>query len=327
LRRWLIQACASIDLGKRGIAARTGRSAQETHAVFEGVLVFPGGQGDGKTKGIVELVPKPLRDYVVKGAMLNTSDKDSVRKVVGAWICELGELDATMRKTDIAAIKAFLSQDDDRMRLPYDRDLTTMRRRTTFCGSVNDQQFLRDHSGNRRYYVVPVTTMRVGFTPEELDQLWAQAWNEYVAGEQWWPTAEEKALLNGAAEEAREKCPEEEQLASVFDWTRAGEAGKQRWSVLELFRYLTGFGAGLGKPIEEHKWWSDRVPDSSTQNRLRAALSAQWRVAGAVTQQGGTRHNGEKVFVSGGKNRGWLIPPLANPAKADVQTALKAVGA
>ena len=106
IRNFLIQACAAADHGKQ-IAS----SHPEYRAHFEGIMVLVGGQGAGKTKGLRKLIPRALWRYFKEGLVLNPKDKDSVKEGISAWLVELGELEATFKKSDIATLKAFVSRD------------------------------------------------------------------------------------------------------------------------------------------------------------------------------------------------------------------------
>lgn len=121
--------------------------------VNEYVLVLKGPQGAGKTRWIRKLAKD---DFVKTGLQLNPNNKDSVLEANSVMICELGELDATTRKADHAQLKAFLSKDYDYVRRPYGREEVKMPRKTSFIASVNNESFLVDDTGNRRYLVVEV---------------------------------------------------------------------------------------------------------------------------------------------------------------------------
>jgi hypothetical protein len=91
-RRWFIQACAAADGAE---IAHANDPTKKT--VYEYVLVMCSGQGDGKTKGLVDITPKALRPYLKESVVLSTSNKDIVYQFVSCWIAELGELDATLQ--------------------------------------------------------------------------------------------------------------------------------------------------------------------------------------------------------------------------------------
>ena len=103
---------------------------------FEQVLLIQGMQGLSKTKLFSKLLDfNGMNKYFKAGAKLNPSDKDTIIQSNGYGIVELGEIDATFRKSDIAELKAFLSNTYDQVRLPYDRTASKYKRRTSFCVS------------------------------------------------------------------------------------------------------------------------------------------------------------------------------------------------
>ena len=134
------------------------------------------------------------RKYFIDGVSLDLKNKDSILGALSSWICELGELDSTFRKSDISGIKAFLSKRKDEIRKPYGRATSLMARQTSFLASVNEEKYLRDDTGNRRYFPISVTGQLS--VPEHfvIDDFWAYIWEEYKRGEQWWLTPEEEKL-------------------------------------------------------------------------------------------------------------------------------------
>ncbi len=101
LKKWLI-SCVAAAYEKNGVE-------------LEGILVLQGAQGLGKT-----LWFKRLCDYnkgwLLEGATLNPSDKDSVKRAVSHWIVELGEIESTFKKSDIDQLKAFVTAKTDELR-------------------------------------------------------------------------------------------------------------------------------------------------------------------------------------------------------------------
>jgi len=142
IRRWLLACVAALEV-------RDFRPP--------GVLVLQGPQGCGKTTWISELLPSDVRPgAMLLGAHLQPSDRDSVQQITSRWIVELGELDATMRKADVAAMKAFIDRPADTYRSAYARREETIPRRTMLAATVNPEAFLFDTTGNRRYWTVRV---------------------------------------------------------------------------------------------------------------------------------------------------------------------------
>ena len=116
-----------------------------------GVLVLQGDQYLGKTKWMKSLAPKEL-GVIKDGITLNPSDKDSVMQCVRNWIVELGELDATFRKSDIASLKSFITSDRDVLRRPYARLESEFARRTVFLHRLTQSNFTTQ--GNRRFWTI-----------------------------------------------------------------------------------------------------------------------------------------------------------------------------
>lgn len=200
--RWLVSAVAAVFMP----------AGFESH----GVLVFTGPQGQGKTKWVKRLVA-PLPDVVLAGAVLDPNNKDTVTNAISHWIVELGELDATFRKADIARLKSFVTNSTDKVRRPYDRIESEYQRRTVFFASVNEDRYLVDDTGNRRWWTVPVVAVDYSHSID-VQQLWAEVLHLWRQGEQHWLTAEEFQALNRLNAEHENVDPVEEMIQAAFDW-------------------------------------------------------------------------------------------------------------
>ena len=145
----------------------------------EGVLTFSGSQGQGKTIWVEELIPREFHNVWNKDAVIiDTKNKDALSKALGYWITELGEIDATFRRSDIEALKAFITEKVDVIRPPYERTANKYPRRTVFYATVNEQEFLQDRE-NRRFWVLQVAGFELGrINPT---QFWAQIKTMYHA--------------------------------------------------------------------------------------------------------------------------------------------------
>jgi predicted P-loop ATPase len=116
------------------------------------------------------------------GHHLDPHSKDSVKIALSHWIVELGEIGGTMRRSDQDALKAFLSQTVDNIRLPYADAESVFRRRTVFVGSVNEGEFLSDPTGSSRYWVLPVKRLDHEHHID-MQQVFAQAYAAWKQGE------------------------------------------------------------------------------------------------------------------------------------------------
>lgn len=202
MRRWLISAVAAA-YSPNGVVAR-------------GVLTFVSKQNLGKTYWAKRLAPPEL-DIIADGLILNPSDKDSVMSVVSKWIVELGEVDATFRKADIAALKAFISRNQDALRRPYARTESKYARRTIFFASVNDEQFLHDPTGNTRWWTIHAVALDNKHTID-MQQVWAEVKSLYDAGESWHLSHDELEALNDSNRDHESISPMHELIDREFDW-------------------------------------------------------------------------------------------------------------
>lgn len=112
-------------------------------------------------------------------------DRSMIEKMLGNWVMEIPELSA-FGKAEVNHIKAFMSRQEDRARLAYDRRVTIFQRQCIFLGSTNDKKYLKDETGGRRFWPVectlgPEEEIDTDTLDENIDQLWAEAYLEYLA--------------------------------------------------------------------------------------------------------------------------------------------------
>ena len=254
MKKWLI-SCVACVYEKNGVE-------------LEGILVLQGAQGLGKT-----LWFKRLCDYdkgwLLEGATLNPSYKDSVKRAVSHWIVELGEIESTFKKSDIDQLKAFVTARSDELRLPYDRAFTTYQRRTAFYASVNAKEFLTDTSGNRRFWTVSVKDINVNHGVD-MQQLWAEVKETlYVEGQKnWYLSPDEREMLQESNELYRTQSSVEDLLLQHVKFNSLDPKPVQ---MTELLRDM-----GIANP---------RMPD--------------FKEAARVLQENGCeprRSNGKKVY-------------------------------
>jgi putative DNA primase/helicase len=217
LKVWLLQCVAAADHGNQS-------PNEEKFHKFEHIFVLQGHGGVKKSTWFRQLMPAPLQGYFSDGINLNLNSKDSVIEAIKYWVIELGELGATFRRSDIDALKAFASKRYDEIRAPYGKRAIKSPRTTSMCGSVNPSGFLRDLSGNRRYWTLNVTALN----PQhgiDMQQLWAEVYHEYLDGEAWWGDADFEALIMKTNDLHLDKSPFIELLELTIDFTKPN-AGK-----------------------------------------------------------------------------------------------------
>jgi len=201
-RKTLIQGAAAV-YEPNGISAA-------------GLPVLSGIQGLGKTS-IFRQLARDVPNGFLEGATLDPSNKDSVMTIASHWIVELGELDATFRKSDLAQLKAFITKRVDKFRRPYAKKDSEFPRRSVMAGTVNDAEFLHDTTGNRRFWVVQVDAIHIDHSID-IQQLWAEAKTWYDAGETWHFNQQEQLSLNQHNSQFEVVDPVAEKIISKFDF-------------------------------------------------------------------------------------------------------------
>jgi predicted P-loop ATPase len=129
-------------------------------------------QGTDKSSALAALAVK--EEWFTDDLPLNIRGKEVIEHLRGKWIIECGELSG-MRKADIAHLKAFLSRQTDRARMAYGRIVSEVPRQCVFAGTTNDLEYLKDTTGNRRYWPVHCQRFDVAALKRDRDQLWAEA--------------------------------------------------------------------------------------------------------------------------------------------------------
>ena len=240
LQLWMIQCVAAADAAQHATAFMAAPA-------YEGVLVFQGEQGSKKTTWFRGLVDSSMSEYVVTGCHLEPNNKDSVKKAISSWICEMGEIDSSFKKSDISQLKAFLSHTTDEIRLPYEKLSNSYLRRTSFCGSVNDVEFLTDSTGARRFYPLNIKKANADHSIN-MQQVWAQIWESlYLKGAQWWPDAEMVALLTPKHEEHAQGCDVIDGILSYFKSEFDGHAGDGVSTFFTATEIMERIGVQKGK--------------------------------------------------------------------------------
>lgn len=153
-------------------------------------LVLQGPQGARKSSFFEYLTPN--REWF-SDAMGGLENKDASMAVGHSWIIEWSELES-VRRSNAGAVKAFLSRRVEHYRPPYGRELVDIPRSCVIVGTTNEDQFLQDTTGNRRYMVIPVgQSIDTDAINDLRDQLWAEAVVRYEYSEPWHLSQEESS--------------------------------------------------------------------------------------------------------------------------------------
>jgi hypothetical protein len=184
--KWLISAVARV---------------QEPGCKADAVLILEGAQGLGKSRALSVMAGGWFTDR-----LSDLGSKDSLQELEGHWIVELAELDV-MSKSEVTRAKAFFSALSDKFRPAYGHHTVERPRQCVFVGTVNHAAYLRDETGNRRFWPVRCTCADVDGLQRDRDQLWAEAVVRYQAGERWWL---DQATEQLAAEQQSERYQSDE---------------------------------------------------------------------------------------------------------------------
>jgi len=159
---------------------------------FDTAIVLYGSQGLGKS-----LILERLGRKWFNNSLVDIKTKDALEQIQGSWIVELAELAPTY-KNDNEIVKAFISRTSDRFRSPYGRRTEEYPRQCVFAGSTNNLMFLKDRTGNRRFWPITgdkdrKTKHSWELSKDDIDQIWAEAFVYWSEGE--------PLVLEGALEE------------------------------------------------------------------------------------------------------------------------------
>lgn len=198
---------------------------------FDYMLVLTGAQGIYKST---------FFNYLSKGwftdSIQEVEGNQAIEKLMNSWIIEFGELQA-FSKAETNAIKRFITSQEDRTRLAYAKRTSYLKRQCVFAGTTNKSEFLKDDTGDRRYWPVNVTAE--GRTkdvredlPKEVDQIWAEAiylWEELK--EPLAPSKEQEALAKIEQEDHREVNEKEGLIIKYLDTLLP-----ENWEDMDLYR-------------------------------------------------------------------------------------------
>jgi len=188
-RMWLVSAVARV---------------MQPGCKADHMIVLEGPQGIGKSRALRVLVG----DKYFCDDMPDLESKDAQLQTFGSWVIEWAELDA-MSRSEATAVKQFITRQTEKLRRPYGRHAEEVHRQCVFAGTSNSGDYLKDETGNRRFWPVRCGKICCGRLAEDREQIWAEAVALYQDGAHWWPELAE--LIEAAA-------AEQEQRVQVDPW-------------------------------------------------------------------------------------------------------------
>lgn len=164
------------DVGRKFMTAAVAR-VMNAGIKFDHILILEGNQGIGKSTFV-----RILADHWYSDSLGDISNKDVIDNMRGRWLIELGEL-ASMNRAESNELKAFITRQFDVARKAYGRRSQEYARQCVFVGTTNDDEYLKDATGGRRFWCVKTTNFRLDQLLRDRDQLWAEAYVTYQLGE------------------------------------------------------------------------------------------------------------------------------------------------
>lgn len=202
---------------------------------FDSILVLNGPQGVGKSTLFAILGKEWYSDSL---SISDMKDKTAAEKLQGYWILEVGEL-AGIKKVDVETVKSFVTRTDDKFRQAYGTVVESHPRNCVIVGSTNSEGgFLRDVTGNRRFWPVHVTGKGKHHPWEltEVDQIWAEAIERYREGEELFLKGNVAADAYAKQQEAMESDDRRESLQII--WIPFCRKDGKRWIYIKDVLFL-----------------------------------------------------------------------------------------
>jgi hypothetical protein len=254
--KWLIGAVAR--------AMRPGCQA-------DAVLILEGPQGVGKSSAI-DAMGSPWASTLATSTL---HGKEAAEQLSGKWLVEIAELSSVSR-SETEAVKDFLTRTNDYFRAAYARVAEDNLRQCVFAGSTNSSEYLKDETGNRRFWPVRIGQVDVKRLRSERDQIWSEATARFLAGEPW-HLSRELEVLASEEQDARRIADSWDETVGIFLEKKTAAMGAERASVAVGEILLDCFGL----PLERH--------DQLSQNRIGRILIARHWTRFQQRQEGGAR--------------------------------------
>lgn len=254
--------------------------------------VFEGGQGQGKSTALAILGGEWFADTPFK-----MGDKDGYLSIQGVLLYEIAELEQ-FNRSEVTAIKAFMSSQTDRFREPYGRRTKSVPRRTVFAATTNEAEYFKDTTGNRRFWPVETGRIDLEWLRRDREQLLGEAVHLMRGGEAWYPTPEEQAALI---------TPEQEKREIADPWLG------------RIYEYLEGKDADGGDSLhgKKHRVTCRELLTKALHieiGKLGPAKLETMRIAACMRKLGWLKDRDK----TGARERFYVRPELAAPAATPV---------
>lgn len=250
--------------------------------------VLEGSQGIGKSTGIRKLAG----DEWFFDTPIVMGDKDGYQALRGKWIGELGELHS-LGRSDLNRAKNFLTATIDTYRPSFGRRTRDFARQCVFVGTTNATEYLRDETGNRRFWPVRCGTVDLKAIGDDREQLWAEALARYLGKERWHVDSLEFAKLCEVEQE--ERFVSDAWEAPISEWVMSRGHPDRRTDGVTTGEVLSG-----ALSITSDKWGkADQDRAASVLRRLGWERGNQARERGQVVRRWRPRTASLVTLVTG----------------------------
>ena len=222
------------EVGRKSLTAAVAR-AMQPGIKYDTMVVISGPQGTCKTT-FVERIGKSWQTSL----LVSFKDPKAVAEVLqNNWIVEIAEL-SSLNKADNNTVKQIITQTSDEYRAAYARSTEKHKRHSVFFGTTNDMEYLKDPTGNRRFWPIhcgpkPEKHIWEELTPQAVDQLWAEAVTYWRIGEPLILSKEAEAIAETRREEHLERDELEGLIAAFLERPVPSDWLKMASSQREMF--------------------------------------------------------------------------------------------
>lgn len=249
-------------------------------------LILEGSQGIKKSTALKTLGAPWFTDEIA-----DLGSKDAAMQTNGVWIIEISELDS-MARSEVGRVKAFISRTNDRFRPPYGKRVIESPRQCVFSGSTNQNVWMRDETGARRFWPIACRLVNIDQLAIERDQLWAEAVACYRSGYVWWLDKQE--LMDLAENEQADRYEGDAWDDVMGAWLRSPKPRRETPG---------------GPPLEP---WTSDVGDVTVADVLVHCIGKridQWTVADKNRVGRCLKSLGWERFRRSDKERTWAYRP------------------
>jgi predicted P-loop ATPase len=205
---WLTDYCGAENnalnraIGRKFLIAAV-RRVKQPGCKFDNIIVLEGKQGTLKSTLARALAGG--RENFSDADILQSDKREQQELCEGVWIYEIAELSG-LHKSEVEKVKAFASRQEDKARPAFARKVQVRQRTCVFFGTTNDNEYLQDQTGNRRFWPVAIVRVDIDAFRRDREQLFAEALVAEATGEplvlpeEVWPDAEQRQESRVAAD-------------------------------------------------------------------------------------------------------------------------------